>query len=420
MNVGVLYYRADLLAKYGLAPPRTWEALVEQAELIRARERDPKLDGVLWQGKQYEGLVCNVVEQFWASGTALFSDDGGCCRISSARRGRAGVHARPDRPRREPGLGDRRRRGADAPGVRRRPGRSSCARGPTRWISSSSRTLRCAGAWASRPCRGTSAGAAGVGTTGGVSSRGEPRAHATPRPAVALVRFLGSERGQRALTAAGVALYPTPHRALSRSRGASRAHPNMPRFHDLALAGAPAAGDAVLPDDLDDGAAGVLRRARPREDPARGARARPACASSTCWPSGDRAPARRPARRAGVRRAGRARARRAGPLSGPLGALALAAAADPDLRHRALRRRRPLRLPGRRPAHVERGAGDARVRRRCRSRSSWCWGWRRRWRCSGSASADGWRCRCCCWRGRCRRSSPPSCSSGSITPRPGW
>jgi len=36
MNVGVLYYRADLLAKYRLAPPQTWEQLVEQARRIRA------------------------------------------------------------------------------------------------------------------------------------------------------------------------------------------------------------------------------------------------------------------------------------------------------------------------------------------------------------------------------------------------
>ncbi|HEX9822540.1 MAG TPA: extracellular solute-binding protein, partial [Methylomirabilota bacterium] len=68
MNAGLLYYRADLLRKYGLAPPRTWEELVDQAERIRAGEGDARLDGVLWQGKQYEGLVCNVLEHFWASG----------------------------------------------------------------------------------------------------------------------------------------------------------------------------------------------------------------------------------------------------------------------------------------------------------------------------------------------------------------
>jgi len=75
MNVGVVYYRADLLAKYGLHPPTTWEALAEQTARIRAGEGDRRLDGVLWQGKQYEGLVCNVLEHFWGSGTALLGPD---------------------------------------------------------------------------------------------------------------------------------------------------------------------------------------------------------------------------------------------------------------------------------------------------------------------------------------------------------
>src|SRR5438445_536467 len=35
MNVGVLYYRTDLLATYRLAPPRTWEALVDQVVRVR-------------------------------------------------------------------------------------------------------------------------------------------------------------------------------------------------------------------------------------------------------------------------------------------------------------------------------------------------------------------------------------------------
>src|SRR4051812_47123115 len=55
-NVGVLYYRKDLLARYGIAPPRTDAELAHAVERIRAAERDPKLEGFVWQGKQYEGL----------------------------------------------------------------------------------------------------------------------------------------------------------------------------------------------------------------------------------------------------------------------------------------------------------------------------------------------------------------------------
>ena len=76
MNVGLLYYRAVLLARYGLAPPATWDELVRQVGRIRAGERNPRLDGFLWQGKQYEGLVVNVLEGLWANGTDLIGPDG--------------------------------------------------------------------------------------------------------------------------------------------------------------------------------------------------------------------------------------------------------------------------------------------------------------------------------------------------------
>jgi multiple sugar transport system substrate-binding protein len=76
MNVGVLYYREDLLARYGLRPPETYTELVDQVRRIRSGERDPRLDGFLWQGKQYEGMVVNVLEGFWANGTRLFGDSG--------------------------------------------------------------------------------------------------------------------------------------------------------------------------------------------------------------------------------------------------------------------------------------------------------------------------------------------------------
>ncbi|MFI5374955.1 MAG: ABC transporter substrate-binding protein [Candidatus Rokuibacteriota bacterium] len=76
MNVGLLYYRKDLLAKYGLAPPRTYDELIRQVRLIQAGERDRRLDGYLWQGKQYEGGMVNVLEALWANGTRLLDDAG--------------------------------------------------------------------------------------------------------------------------------------------------------------------------------------------------------------------------------------------------------------------------------------------------------------------------------------------------------
>jgi multiple sugar transport system substrate-binding protein len=76
MNVGLLYYRRDLLGRHGLAPPRTYEELARQARRVLDAERDPRLGGFVWQGKQYEGLVVNVLESFWAAGTDLLGVDG--------------------------------------------------------------------------------------------------------------------------------------------------------------------------------------------------------------------------------------------------------------------------------------------------------------------------------------------------------
>jgi multiple sugar transport system substrate-binding protein len=62
IDAGVLYYRKDLLAKYRRPPPSTWPELVETVRLILDGERNPRLYGFIWQGRQYEGLVCNALE----------------------------------------------------------------------------------------------------------------------------------------------------------------------------------------------------------------------------------------------------------------------------------------------------------------------------------------------------------------------
>jgi multiple sugar transport system substrate-binding protein len=66
IDAGVLYYRKDLLAKYGFPPPATWDDLVRTASHVLRRE--PDLYGFIWQGKQYEGLVCNALEFLWSNG----------------------------------------------------------------------------------------------------------------------------------------------------------------------------------------------------------------------------------------------------------------------------------------------------------------------------------------------------------------
>ena len=72
IDAGLLYYRKDLLYKYGFSPPKTWDELIRQAQIIA--EGEPALYGFVWQGKQYEGLVCNVLEYFWSNGGDVIED----------------------------------------------------------------------------------------------------------------------------------------------------------------------------------------------------------------------------------------------------------------------------------------------------------------------------------------------------------
>ncbi len=68
VDAGVLYYRRDLLEKYGLQPPQTYSELVDTARTIQAREQDARLSGFIWQGMQYEGLVCVALEMIRGDG----------------------------------------------------------------------------------------------------------------------------------------------------------------------------------------------------------------------------------------------------------------------------------------------------------------------------------------------------------------
>jgi multiple sugar transport system substrate-binding protein len=73
-DAGMLYYRKDLLTKYNFSPPDTWTGLVSQAKSILARENDPHLTGFSGQFKQYEGLICNMMEYILGNGAALWDE----------------------------------------------------------------------------------------------------------------------------------------------------------------------------------------------------------------------------------------------------------------------------------------------------------------------------------------------------------
>lgn len=58
-DLGLLYYRKDWLAQAGFDPPQTFEDL---ARIARALQSPPERWGFVWQGSQYEGLVCVFLE----------------------------------------------------------------------------------------------------------------------------------------------------------------------------------------------------------------------------------------------------------------------------------------------------------------------------------------------------------------------
>ena len=64
-DAGLLYYRKDLLDKYKLPVPRTWEELTATARKVQDAERaggNDRMWGYVWQGRAYEGLSCDALE----------------------------------------------------------------------------------------------------------------------------------------------------------------------------------------------------------------------------------------------------------------------------------------------------------------------------------------------------------------------
>ncbi|HYE94201.1 MAG TPA: ABC transporter substrate-binding protein, partial [Terriglobales bacterium] len=222
-NVGVLYYRADLLASHDLPVPRTDDQLARAVATVR--DTHPRLDGYVWQGKQYEGLTCNLLESLWAHDTTLLGSDGAVL---------------PDSPRAEAGFA--RLRGWIERGI------------SPAWVSAADEELtrRAFGDgralflrnWfyamdlfeaADSPMRGRVGiaplprardGVAAPGATGG-SLLGVSRATRHPEAAIAFARYLASEEAQRVLAEGSV--LPT-RRALYHDPALLAKRPHLPRF----------------------------------------------------------------------------------------------------------------------------------------------------------------------------------------------
>lgn len=76
-DMGVLYYRKDLLDKYGKKIPTTWKELKKIAKEIQTAERkagNSKMYGFVFQGSFYEGLTCDALEWISSYGSAPIVD----------------------------------------------------------------------------------------------------------------------------------------------------------------------------------------------------------------------------------------------------------------------------------------------------------------------------------------------------------
>lgn len=87
-----LYYRKDLLDKYGKSPPKTWEELSATAKEIQDAERaagNPDIWGFVWQGNAYEGLTCNALEWIKSYGGGQIVEPDGTISVNNENAAKA-------------------------------------------------------------------------------------------------------------------------------------------------------------------------------------------------------------------------------------------------------------------------------------------------------------------------------------------
>jgi len=92
-DIGLLFYRTDLLRRYGYRePPRSWDDLETMAARIQAGERAKgakEFWGFVWQGATAEALTCNALEWQAAEGGGQIIEEDKTISVNNPRAIRA-------------------------------------------------------------------------------------------------------------------------------------------------------------------------------------------------------------------------------------------------------------------------------------------------------------------------------------------
>jgi trehalose/maltose transport system substrate-binding protein len=81
-----LFYRKDLLAKYNLPVPKTWEEMAKTAKTVMDGERaagNKDMWGFVFQGNAYEGLTCDALEWVKSYGGGQIVEPDGTISINN-------------------------------------------------------------------------------------------------------------------------------------------------------------------------------------------------------------------------------------------------------------------------------------------------------------------------------------------------
>ncbi len=87
-----LYYRKDLLDKYGASVPTTWNELSTTAKMVQDKERaagNNDFHGFVFQGNAYEGLTCDALEWVKSHGGGQIVEPDGSISINNPNAARA-------------------------------------------------------------------------------------------------------------------------------------------------------------------------------------------------------------------------------------------------------------------------------------------------------------------------------------------